>query len=108
MYQMFKRYVAAEGSGDWHQHLTEMPNMIPIIMSAGHRNYDACLSLYLQDMKLLSEEHPEVYEQFMQDNFTIQRAAGSFNGVWTDLALDTGGKEIGYCAVPDPRRRRPV
>ena len=99
MYQICKRYVAAERSGDWQQHLTEVQNMIPYIISAGHRNYAACLPLYLQDMKLMSEEHPEVYEQFMQGNFTIHRAAGSFNGVWTDLSLEQSYNRDGKTAL---------
>ena len=60
--------------------------MIPYMVSAGHRNYAVCLPQYLSDMRALSESAPDVYTAFMNGKFCVHRTAGSFNGIWVDLA----------------------
>ncbi len=37
------RYIQAECLGKWDDHLIEAQNMLPYMVSAGHRNYAACL-----------------------------------------------------------------
>ena len=88
MCQILKRYIHAERSGDWQSHLDEIEKMLPYIVSAGHQNYASCLPMYLRDVRELPNKHPDVHHLFMQDNFTVHRSSGSFNGIWTDLALE--------------------
>ena len=69
-------------------HLSEVENIIPYITAAEHRNYAVCLPLYLHDMKALPESFPAIHEKFMQGHFAVHRTPGSFNGIWTDLAIE--------------------
>ena len=88
MVQILRCYIHAERSGCWQAHLTEVENMIPYITAAGYRNYAVCLPLYLHDMKALPESSPAIHEEFMQGHFAVHRTPGSFNGIWTDLAIE--------------------
>ncbi|KAL5018841.1 hypothetical protein ScPMuIL_004563 [Solemya velum] len=88
MVMIAKRYIHAERAGDWMEHLIEIQNKLPYLVSAGHTNYISCLPLYLKDMKELPTKHPEVHASFMDGKFTVRETNGKFNGVWTDLALE--------------------
>ena len=86
MTQILRRYIQAERSGNWDNHLIEVQNMIPYMVSAGHRNYAVCLPLYLTDMRGLAESAPDVHTEFINGNFCVHRTTGTFNGIWVDLA----------------------
>ena len=88
MVLMMKQYITAERAGIWEDHLTEVTNMIPFIISARHNRYAQCLPIYLKDMRSLERTHPEVYTQFTNGNFTVRQKTGRYNGVWSDLALE--------------------
>ena len=53
--------------------------MIPYMVSAGHRNYDVCLPLYLTDVDGFVESDPDVHTEFMNGNFCVHRTAGKFS-----------------------------
>ena len=50
--------------------------------------YMACLPLYLKEMRDLPQTHCEVYDEFINGNFTYQHKQGKANGVWSDLVLE--------------------
>ena len=83
MTQILRRYIQAERSGNWGNHLIEVQNMIPYMVSAGHRNYAFCLPLRLRG---LAESAPDVHTEFINGNFCVHRTTGTFNGIWVDLA----------------------
>ena len=62
--------------------------MIPCITATRRRNYAVCLPLYLYDMKVLPESFTSIHNEFMQGHFSVHRTPGSFNGIWTDLAIE--------------------
>ena len=62
--------------------------MLPNIVAAGHTKYMVFLPLHLRDMRSLPQTHPYIYEQFKSGHFTVSRKEGSFNGIWTDMALE--------------------
>ena len=88
MVQVLKRYIRAERSGNWKEHLVEVQNMIPFLVSARHVKYANCLPEYLHDMQQLEETHPEVYLHFSNGNFPVYQSQSSFCGTWTDLTLE--------------------
>ena len=51
-------------------------------------NYARWASVYLSDMKSLPITAGNVYNEFINGSHPIKRAAGTFNQVWTDLALE--------------------
>lgn len=62
--------------------------MIKIIAAADHHKYVKAIVTYLDDMRSLPETAPYVEEQFQHGHFIVKRAGGSFNGIWTDMALE--------------------
>ena len=86
MTQILRRYIQVKHSGNWEDHLNEVQKMIAYVVSAGHRNYAACLPLYLNGMRELAVSAPDGRTEFMNGNFCVHCTPGSFNGVWTDLA----------------------
>ncbi len=88
MVMILKKYIWAERSGDWNCHLSQVREMLPYMIAAGHSRYASCVPLYLKDMQRLPETHPEVHGHFLQGQFTVHQTEGRFNGVWSDLALE--------------------
>ena len=48
----------------------------------------ACLPLYRKEMRDLPQTHPEVYNEFINGNFTIRFKQVKADCVWSDLALE--------------------
>ena len=78
----------SERAGLWDEHLTEIENIMPYMVAAGHHKYVSCLLHYLESMKQLPTTAPYLYEAFKRGNFTVHQTQGSFNGVWSDMALE--------------------
>lgn len=81
-------YIIAERCGDWKQHLTSTEKMLPFMVAAGHHKYASYIPHYLISMKNLEKTAPKVWEEFKNGNFVVKVKTGTFNGVWTDLALE--------------------
>ncbi len=62
--------------------------MAKVIAAADHQKYVQAVITYLEEMKALPQTAPEVYEEFETGHFTVKRAVGTFNGIWTDMALE--------------------
>ena len=88
MVQVVLRCVLSERIGAWLGHIEEIQNMLPFIVAAKHTKYMAYLPLYLKETRDLPQTHPEVYNEFINGNFTIRHKQGKANGVWSDLALE--------------------
>ena len=78
MVLILKRYIEAERGGNWQQHLAEVRNMLPFMVSAGHSRYVACVPHYLEAMTHLPQPIKDAFEK---GNFTIHETNGKFNGV---------------------------
>lgn len=85
---ILKRFIHAERVGLWKEHLEEVQNMLPYVVSSGHSKYMSCLPIYLSEMNNLPLSAPDVHQEFMAGNFNVHVTEGCFNGVWTDLALE--------------------
>ena len=88
MVLILKRYILAGRGGKWQEHLNKAQKMLPFTVSSGHSKYMSCLPIYLHEMNSLQDTAPEVYESFIAGRFNVRVSHGSFNGVWTDLALE--------------------
>ena len=88
MVEILLRFVRGERDGIWDLHLGALSDMLPYFFAYDHINYARWVTIYYSDMKSLAQTAPEVYDEFVAGNHLIKRAAGSFNQVWTDLALE--------------------
>ena len=73
---ILKRFIKAERTWKWMEHLAEIQHMLPYIVAAKHTNYMLCLSSYLKEMRDLEEKHPAVYNNFIRGRFTVHHTEG--------------------------------
>ena len=74
MVDLLKRFIAAERTGNWQNHLTTLYRMLPFFGAAGHNLYLKSAYVYLQQMLNLPQTSPLVHEGFMQGNHVIRRS----------------------------------
>ena len=73
MVELLKDLGAAHRGGDWEAHLLAVQNILPIIREFDSINYLRYGCLYLENMRCLPEEHPEIYTKFIQGNFVVKQ-----------------------------------
>ena len=88
MVEILLRFIRADREGLWNLHLDALSEMLPYFFAYDRINYSRWASVYLADMKSLARTAKEVYDEFLAGNHPVKRASGSFNQVWTDLALE--------------------
>lgn len=88
MIETVLQYIHAEREGVWAEHLVAAVDMAKVIAAADHQKYVHALVTYLEEMKALPETAPEIHKEFVNGHFSVKRAVGSFNGIWTDMALE--------------------
>ena len=86
MVMVLKRYIQSERAGLWDNHLSEIDNMLPYLVAAGHYKYVSCVPHYLTAMKSLPANAPDIDKAFKEGKFTVRKNPGRFNGVWSDMA----------------------
>ena len=59
MVMVLKRYIQSERAGLWDNHLSEIDNMLPYLVAAGHYKYVSCVSHYLTAMKRVPANTPD-------------------------------------------------
>ena len=72
--------------GDWPMHLYAVSKMISYLFAAGHHNYARYGLYYLQDMKSLPAA---ILERFLKGEHVIRHQKGFWNGIWTDMFIET-------------------
>ena len=113
MVEILLRFVRAERAGDWNLHIDSLSDMLPYFFAYDRINYARWGSVYFADMKSLPWSAKEVHEEFLSGNHPVKRSGGSFNQVWTDLALEqsinrdskTKGGIIGFTQQRDAVNR---
>ena len=66
--------------------------MIPYFFAAGHINYARYGLCYLLTM---SKQPPTVFEQFMKGEHVLRHREGIWNGIWSDMMIETSYMKFG-------------
>ena len=88
MASLVKDLVRADREGDWSLHLQTVLTILPLFAILDSTNYFRWASLYLEDMRQIPENAPEIHERFMAGEFPIKTKAGFFNAVGADMCLE--------------------
>ncbi|KAI3379074.1 hypothetical protein SNEBB_002215 [Seison nebaliae] len=80
--------VAADRIGSWEMHLHAISACLPIFAAAGHPNYLKSARLYLQKMRALEDDNPEVYQKFQSGLHVTRRSNQYWAGLGTDLVIE--------------------
>ncbi|KAG0728088.1 hypothetical protein GWK47_033202 [Chionoecetes opilio] len=78
----------ADREGIWELHLDAVQRALYLFAAFDSRNYLRWCSVYMEDMRRLSETAPSVYEKFSNGNFSIKDKAGRFTAVGGDQKLE--------------------
>lgn len=80
--------VAADRMGSWEMHLSAISACLPIFAAAGHPNYLKSARLYLQKMRGLNDDNPEVYQKFQSGFHVTRRSSQYWAGLGSDLVIE--------------------
>ena len=83
-----KRLIAFDREGNWEAHLQAIQDLLPVFHVSGSINYLRYASWYLEIMRKLPKNHPEIYKKFMDRKFVVKTNAGYFRAVSPDMKLE--------------------
>ena len=69
---ILRKCIKAEHTGNWELHLQAVIDMLPFFTASGHNLYAKSAYLYLQLILDLPNNHPELYDMFMNGFHVIR------------------------------------
>ena len=80
----------ADRDGNWALHLLSIQELLPVFCVSGSINYQRQRygSWYLEKMRKLPEEYPEIYKNYLDGKFVVKIGHGHFNAVAPDMKLE--------------------
>ena len=69
---ILRKFIKAERTGNWELHFQAVYDMLPFFTASGHNLYAKSAYLYLQLMLDLPNNHPELYDMFMNGFHVIR------------------------------------
>lgn len=79
MSQLLLDYVKSFCLGDWELQLGSMERMLSWFHAYAHVNYARHFTYCFASLQKLPDNHPSIYREFQQGNFTVKRSNGNFN-----------------------------
>ena len=73
---LLKVLVVGDREGNWESHLQVIEKLLSIFLISVSINYLRYWSWYLEEMRKLPHEHPEVYKYFQEEKFVVKTNAG--------------------------------
>lgn len=93
---LLQRLLLAERDGDFQSHLAAVEDALPYMVAAGRNLYWKWIPVYLNDIQVLKEESPTVYNYLAKGNFVVKKSnERRFNCVASDMALEQSVNK--YC-----------
>ena len=86
MVHILIRNIRAEREGNWSLRLSTVLEITPYLFATDRTNYSRWVPIYLLDMSDLPRA---VKLAFENGQFSVRRAPGSFNGVWSDMGVES-------------------
>lgn len=106
-------FVRAVRTGDWQLHLTTLELFTKYFFAHDRLNYARMIPLYLAEMRKLPESAPEVYKEFLDGNWVVNKNQHvAFCGLGADHALEqinrsmkVSGGLVGITLNPNARTK---
>ena len=86
-------FVRAEREGDWALHLWAVNEMIPYFFASAHIHYAWYGLVYLRSMEKVNGK---ILEKFMEGDHVQHHTQGIWNGMWTDMYIETTFMRYGH------------
>ena len=94
MYEALLLFIRASRQRDWILHLNALHQMIPYFFAHDQLNYARLSPVYLSEMAVVQESEPEIWNLFMEGNFSVQKNKIPFTAIGADHALEQENKNI--------------
>lgn len=89
MIMEFMAFIRAVRTGDWTLHLEALELFTKYFFAHDMLNYARMIPVYLAEMKMLQESEPEIYEEFQQGNWVVNKNLHvPFCAIGADNALE--------------------
>ena len=79
-------FIRAEREAEWPLHLLAVKLIMPYFFATGHLNYARYGLHYLSSMERLPDD---ILVQFMKGEHVMRHQAGIWNGMWSDMFIET-------------------
>lgn len=83
-----KLLICSDKNGDWIGHLQAVQNLLPIFCECDSINYFQYASWYLEKMRKLLDEHPDIYKEFLLGKFVVKTDSCRSTAVSPDMKLE--------------------
>lgn len=88
MFELLLQFEKSIKSGNWQLHLDSCGKLLTWFHAYDHHNYARHFSYYWATQQVLAEKHPQLYEEFANGNFAVNRTPGTFNRISPDQVIE--------------------
>lgn len=88
MVKILRKFIKAERMGNWSLHLEAASDMLPYLAASGHSLYAKSARIYLQIMRSLEQDYPDVHRKFTQGFHVARRSSRAWAGISSDLMIE--------------------
>ena len=88
MADILPKFIGAERTGNWNEHLQCEYNMLPYLTTSGHRLCTKSAYVYLKMMTKLLNTHLEVYKKFQERYHVLWHSNRYWAGLSTELITE--------------------
>ena len=77
-------YVRSLREGNFQLYLESLTKIVPWMFALDHTHYSRWLPVHIQDITLLSENHPGMYDEFCAGKFVVHKTSNKFSTMAID------------------------
>ncbi|KAK3753947.1 hypothetical protein RRG08_006327 [Elysia crispata] len=77
-------FVRAIRTANFELYVSALNKLVPWFFTFNHTHYARWISVHLRDMMILSEKHPDVYQQFKLGKFVVAKSKNNFSLISVD------------------------
>ncbi len=81
-------FIRATRDGFWEIHLASLNALCKYLFAYDKQKYTRLVPLYLTEMATLQDTGPDIYQEFMDENFAVNKKQIPFCAIWADHALE--------------------
>ena len=63
---LVQEFIRVERTSNWNLHVCATKSMLNLFAATGYNNYAKSCRLYLQSLSDLEQNHPDIYQKFLQ------------------------------------------
>lgn len=88
------QFVKSLRTANFELYKQTMGKLVPWLFALDHTNYARWLPVHIRDMVGLEHKHPDVYREFMNGHFVVQKAKHTFSAISVDQAHEQVNEHI--------------